>query len=84
LGSTSLSELCKNDPLKIEFIKSYFNNYFNTKIIDEYKLKSKSLMNWNWSNATDNEFLKSIEIKDPIDLLNEYFYKIFSKINQKV
>ena len=36
LGSNSLSELCKDDPDKIKFLKSYFENYFDISVIDEY------------------------------------------------
>lgn len=84
LGSTSLSELCKDEPNKLKFLKIYFSNYFNVDIIDEYKTKSKRQMNWDWSNILDDKFLKSIEMKNPSDLLNGYFYNIFGKINQKI
>jgi len=84
LGSTSLYELCKDNPDKVNFLKLYFSNYFNVDIIDEYKTKSNIQMNWNWSNILDNEFLKSIEMKNPYNLLNEYFYNIFGKINENI
>lgn len=84
LGSISLTELCKEDPDKIRFIKSYFSNYFNVNVLDEYKMNSEKEMNWNWTNILDEEFLKSIEMIKPLDLLNNYFYDIFSKINEKV
>lgn len=84
LGSVSLSELCKDDPDKLKFLKSYFSNYFNVDVIDEYKMKSKKEMDWNWNNILDNEFLKSIEIKKPLELLNGYFYNIFGKINKNI
>ena len=84
LGSTSLTELCKDNPYKLKFLKTYFLNYFNVDIIDEYITKSKQQMNWNWSNILDDEFLKSIEMKKPLDLLNTYFYNIYSKINEKL
>ncbi len=41
-------------------------------------------MNWNWNNILDDEFMKSIKMKNPSDLLDTYFYNIFSKINEKV
>ena len=41
-------------------------------------------MNWDWSNILDDEFLKSIEMKKPSELLDKYFYNIFSKINEKL
>lgn len=50
----------------------------------KYKTKSKEQMDWNWSNILDNDFLQSIEMKDPEKLLNEYFYDIFGKINENI
>ena len=41
-------------------------------------------MDWNWSNILDEDFLKSIEMKKPSELLDDYFYNIFSKINEKL
>lgn len=84
LGSTSLTELCKDNEDKLKFLKLYFSNYFNVTVIDEYKSKSKQQMNWDWSNILDDDFLKSIEMKKPSELLDKYFYNIFSKINEKV
>lgn len=84
MGSTSLMELCKNEPDKVQFLKLYFSNYFNVDIINEYKIKSKYQMDWNWSNILGDDFLKTVEMKDPIDLLNVYFYNIFGKINEEV
>ncbi len=84
LSSNSLTELCKNNEDKLLFLKSYFSNFFNINIIDEYKLKSKNEINWNRNNILDDEYLKSIEMKNPNDLLNDYFYNIFNKINTKI
>ena len=84
LGSTSLSELSKDNPDKLKFLKTYFSNYFNVDVIDNYKKTSKEQMNWDWNNILDNEFMKSIEMKNPNDLLNNYFHNIFSKINEKI
>ena len=84
LGSVSLTELCKENPDKLKFLKLYFSNYFNVNIIDEYREKSINEMNWNWNNTIDDEFLKSIEMKNPNDLLNNYFHNIFGKINEKI
>ena len=84
VGSNSLSELCKDNPDKLNFLKTYFSNYFNVAVIDEYKTKSKQQMNWDWSNILDEEFKKSIEMKRPAELLDGYFYNIFSKINEKI
>ena len=41
-------------------------------------------MNWDWNNILDDEFMKSIEMKNPHDLLNDYFHNIFSKINKQI
>lgn len=84
LGSNSLSDLCKDNPDKLKFLKLYFSNYFNTDVVDEYKLKSEKNMIWDWNNITDDDFIKSIEMKKPSDLLNKYFYNIFSKINKNI
>lgn len=84
LGSTSLYELCKDNPHKVKFLKLYFSNYFNVDIIDEYKTKSNKQMNRDWANILDDEFLKSIEMKNPLNLLNEYFYNIFGNINENI
>ena len=84
LGSTSLSELSKDNPDKLKFLKTYFSNYFNVDVIDNYKKTSKEQMNWDWNNILDDEFMKSIEMKNPNDLLNNYFHNIFSKINEKI
>jgi hypothetical protein len=84
LGSISLYELCKDNPDKLKFLKLYFSNYFNVDIIDEYKRKSQNQIDWDWSNILDDEFLKSIEMKNPSDLLNEYFHNIFGKINENI
>jgi hypothetical protein len=84
IGSQSLSELCKDNPDKLKFLKLYFSNYFNVDVIDEYKKKSERNMNWDWGNITDDEFLKSIEMKNPNDLMNNYFHNIFRKINENI
>ena len=41
-------------------------------------------MDEDWSNILDDDFLKSIEMKSPFDLLNRYFYNIFGKINKNI
>ena len=84
LGSTSLSELSKDNPDKLKFLKTYFSNYFNVDVIDNYKKTSEEQMNWDWNNILDDEFMKSIEMKNPHDLLNDYFHNIFSKINKQI
>lgn len=84
LGSKSLSELCKDDQNKINFLKIYFGKYFNVNTIDEYILNSKSYMDWDWNNILDLDFLKSIEMKEPEYLLDGYFYGIFGTINKQL
>ena len=84
LGSSSLSKLCKDNPNKLNFLKTYFSNYFNIDVIDEYITKSKYQMNWDWANILDDEFLKSIEMKNPSNLLDTCFYNIYGKINEKL
>ena len=42
LGSTSLSELSKDNPDKLKFLKTYFSNYFNVDVIDNYKKHQKN------------------------------------------
>ncbi len=49
-----------------------------------YKTDSKKQIDRDWDNILDDEFLKSIEMKKPSELLDNYFYNIFSKINEKV
>ena len=84
LGGTSLTELCKDNPDKIKFLKIYFSNYFDVEIIDENKSKSKQNMDWDWSNILDDDYVKHIKMKKPKDLLDGYFYDIFKKINKNV
>ncbi len=84
LGATSLTELCKENPDKLKFLKMYFSNYFNVNVIDKYKENASQAMNWDWNNILDDEFMKTIEMKNPIELLNNYFHNIFNKINEKL
>ena len=84
LGATSLTELCKENPDKLKFLKMYFSNYFNVNVIDNYKENASQAMNWDWNNILDDEFMKTIEMKNPIELLNNYFHNIFNKINEKL
>jgi len=84
LGSMSLTELCKEKPDKLKFLKKYFNNYFATKVVDQYKENSKSNMNWDWSNILDDDFLKSIKMANPNDLMNNYFHNIFNKSCEEI
>lgn len=84
LGSQSLIKLCKDNATKLLFVKKYFSNFFNVNMIDYYVSQASENMDWDWSNIVDDEFMKSIEMRDPIDLLNNYFYNIFSKINSEI
>ena len=84
LGSESLTTLCKDDQHKLDFLKKYFSNFFNVDVIDTYIENSKENIDWDWDAILDKNFLKSIEIKKPKDLLDNYFYNIFKKINSSV
>lgn len=81
LGSSSLSTLCKDDLNKLKFVKTYFDNYFNTNVVDEFIEKSRKNMNWDWNNINDIDFYNDIQMKNPNDLLDNYFYDIFQKSN---
>ena len=65
------------------FTFNYFSNYFNVNVIDEYKIKSKQQMNWDWSNILDDEFLHSIQMKNPVNLLDLTYDKIKKIIAEK-
>lgn len=84
LGGKSLMSLCEQDEYKNKFIKSYFSNFFNVDIIDHYKSNSNVHMNWDWNNILDEEFSKKIEIKEPLYLMENYFYDIFCKNNENI
>ena len=81
LGSNSLSILCETDPIKMSFLKKYFGNFFNVMEVDEYVIKSQKNMNWDWNNALDKDFRKSIGLQDPDELLDNYFIKKFGSMN---
>jgi hypothetical protein len=84
IGSTSLTELCKDNKDKLDFLKLYFANYFNVSVVDTYVANNRDQMNWNWNNILEEDFLESIEMVDPKVLLRDYFYKIFKKISSEV
>lgn len=84
LGAVSLSELCKENPDKLKFLKKYFSNFFDVDVVDNYKENSKRNMNWDWNNVLDESFLRSINMKNPKELLNGYFHDVFGKINSMV
>jgi hypothetical protein len=81
LGASSLSSLNEDNDSKKIFLKKYFNNFFNVDIIDNYKKSSPNNMNWDWDNILDDDFMGSIQMKNPLDLMNGYFYDIFGKKN---
>ena len=81
IGSNSLSILCETDPIKMSFLKKYFGNFFNVMEVDEYVIKSQKNMNWDWNNALDKDFRKSIGLQDPDELLDNYFIKKFGSMN---
>lgn len=84
VGAKSLMELCKDYENKKKFLKKYFGNYFDVDIIDEYIANNKNIMDWSWNNILDEEFMKSTKIQSPEYLLDNYFNKIFGKINENV
>ena len=79
LGAQSLSSLCSKNKAKDSFLKEYFSTFFDVEVIDVYKNKSPNQMNWDWYNVLDKDFVNSIKLQKPEDLLNHYFYAIFSK-----
>ena len=81
LGAKSLSEILKENDYKIKFVKKYFSNYFNVDKVDEFVKNSKKNMDWDWYNILDDEFRNEIELKNPKELLENYFYPKFNKIN---
>ncbi len=81
LGEASMLTLCNNNKRKINFIKTYFNTFFNVKIIDTYMKKSRENIVWDWDNILDETYAKSLKIKTPNVLLNGYFYNIFGASN---
>jgi len=78
LGGTSLTKLLEGDTHKLEFLKKYFNNYFNVDMVNSYKTNSQVNMNNDWNNIDDDEFRVSIGLKNPEDLMKNYFSKTFS------
>ena len=79
----SLSSLCSNDEHKLEFFKTYFSNFFNVDIVEELYNKNKGMMIYG-NMIKDINFVKYIEFKSPDDLLNNYFYNIYNKINKEI
>jgi hypothetical protein len=77
LGSKSLSELLKKNKIKLNFIKKYFNTFFNVKIVDKFIKSNKIVMDWGWNNIFDKDFRDKIELKSPKHILNEYFLKLY-------
>lgn len=77
LGSSSLSKLFENNKTKTEFIKKYFNTYFNVKRLDTIKKLNPNFMNTNWYTLFDKKFASYINYKEPIYLFKKYFIKIF-------
>lgn len=84
MGGTSLMTLLNDDEPKQKFVKTYFSNYFNVDVIDEFTSNSKQNMDRDWNNILDTAFLKNIEMKSPEDLMNGYFHTMFGKINEKI
>ena len=77
LGSTSLTKLFEQNKTKTEFIKKYFNTYFNIKRLDTIKKLNPNFMNTNWYTLFDRNFSSYINYKEPVYLFKKYFTKIF-------
>jgi hypothetical protein len=77
LGSTSLTKLFESNSNKLQFIKKYFNTYFNVKRVDTLKKLNPIYMNTGWYSVFDKKFSSYINYKDPIYLFKKYFIKIF-------
>jgi hypothetical protein len=76
LGSQSLMSLTKNKD-KIKFIRKYFSNFMNIKVIDKIiKSGKRNEIIWNWEMMSDNDLVDLLEITHFSDSL-DYFYKIF-------
>ena len=83
-GCTSFTKLCNKDEHKLNFFKTYFSNFFNVDIVEDLFNKNPEEMMWNNDNIKDIEFIEYIELKSPDYLLNNYFYKIYNKINKEI
>lgn len=81
LGGSSLMSLTKNET-KIKFIKKYFSNFMNVKIIDKIiKNNKKEHLDGDWSNAFDTNFIKLIDLSNSSQIL-EYMKNIY-KYNEE-
>lgn len=97
LGAKSLMALCRDtvnnngeesdnqsiNP-KMKFIRSYFSTYFDVDKVDELKKTAPRNMKCDWGIARNSEFVKEINLREPEDLLKNYFSKIFGAINTNV
>jgi hypothetical protein len=77
LGSQSLSKLFESNDEKLNFIKKYFNTYFNTKRLDNLKKLNPNYMNSGWYSVFDKKFSLYINYKEPEYLFKKYFIQIF-------
>ena len=77
LGSQSLSKLFEFNNDKLNFIKKYFNTYFNIKRLDNLKKLNPYYMNSGWYSVFDKKFSSYINYKEPEYLFKKYFFKIF-------
>lgn len=71
--------LSRENNNKIFFLKNYFSNYFDVEIIDYFIDRSRSNMEIDWNNILDTEYLQTIGMVKPSNLLENYFYPIFGK-----
>lgn len=83
-GGNESSNVNPPQSRKMKFIRSYFSTYFDVEKIDELKAAAPQNMNWDWDIARDSEFIKEIKLREPEDLLKNYFGKIFGSINSNV
>jgi hypothetical protein len=76
----------KEQPLnrKLKFIRSYFSTFFDVDTVDEFKKKSPGNMNWDWDIAVIPQFVKEINLREPEDLLKNYFSEVFGTMNTNI
>jgi hypothetical protein len=77
LGSKSLTKIFESNQNKLQFVKKYFNTYFNVKRVDTLKKLNQSYMNTSWYSVFDKKFSSYINYKEPIYLFKKYFNLIF-------
>ncbi len=79
LGAKSSLTIAKKrkNKMKMRFIKKYFSQFFNTKIMDTIQKKGKKhILNWDWRKFYDPQMSKLLKVKHPYEYL-KYFTKIY-------